>query len=198
MMKQVDLQVTLVVFRIKNNSLCIFMRDNQLPSEQISESTSLDKQVDELFEKSLGFAQGKNYCEQLYTVSQENHVITIAYYLLLSEYDKEKIQEENWKNSLGKQFPGQEIISYALQRLRWKIEYTNVIYSLLPKTFTLSDLQKAYEIILGKKFDKRNFRKKILSLNFVNPTAEKRVINARPAQMYTFTKRTPQLVKVFS
>jgi 8-oxo-dGTP diphosphatase len=198
MMKQTDLQVTLIVFRIENNSLCIFMPNNHLPSERISESTSLDKQINELFQKNLGFPLGKNYCEQLYTFSKNNNLITIAYYVLLCECKKEKAPGKSWKNSFGKRFAEQEIIAYSLQRLRWKIEYTNVIYSLLPKTFTLSDLQKAYEIILGKQLDKRNFRKKILSLNFVKPTGEKRVISARPAQMYTFTRKKPQLVKVFS
>jgi 8-oxo-dGTP diphosphatase len=193
-----DLQINLVVFRIENNSLCIFMPNNQLPSEAILESISLDKHINELFEKSLGFPLGKNYCEQLYTFSKNKNAITIAYYVLLSECDKEKAQEKNWKKITGKKSTDQEIITYALQRLRWKIEYTNVIYSLLPKTFSLSDLQKTYEIILGEKLDKRNFRKKILSLKFVKPTGEKRVINTRPAQMYTFIKRTPQLVKVFS
>jgi 8-oxo-dGTP diphosphatase len=193
----IEPNITLMVFRIDDNSLCIFMPDNHLPSKKISESTSLDEQVEEIFYKNFGFPLGKNYVEQLYTFSKSKNEITIAYYLLLSEYDKEKALEQQWEKVSGKQSKNQ-IISYAIQRLRWKIEYTNVIYSLLPKTFTLSELQKTYEIILGKKLDKRNFRKKILSLKFLKQTGEKRVINARPAQMYTFTKRAPQLVKVFS
>ncbi len=193
-----NLQITVVVFRINNNSLCIFMKDNHLPFENISESTTLEEQVKVLFGKNLGFSIDKNYVEQLYTFSNKSKVISIVYYVLLSECEKEKVEEIHWKKVTNKQSVDQEIISYALQRLRWKIEYTNVIYSLLPKTFTLSELQKTYEIILGKKLDKRNFRKKIMSLKFLKATGEKRVINARPALLYTFTKRTPQLVKVFS
>src|SRR5579872_2633522 len=174
-----NLQLTLVVFRIESKSLCIFMPDNRLPSVQISESTSLDEQVKELFYKNLGFPFGKNYVEQLYTFSKNKNTITVAYYILLSECDKSKVIENNWKKSNGRYTTDQEIIFYAVQRLRWKIEYTNVIYSLLPKTFTLGELQKAYETILGEKLDKRNFRKKILSLNFVKPTGKRRIINAR-------------------
>lgn len=193
-----NVQLKVVIFRIESNSLCILMPDNKLPSENLSETISLDEQVEKMFQKNFGFPLGKNYGEQLYTFSNNKNGITVAYYILLSECDKENAFTQNWKKTSSKHTEDLEIITYAIQRLRWKIEYTNVIYSLLPKTFTLSELQKTYEIILGKKLDKRNFRKKILSLKFLKTNGEKRVINTRPALLYTFTKRTPQLVKVFS
>ena len=91
-----------------------------------------------------------------------------------------------------------EIISYAVQRLQWKIEYTNVVYSLLPREFTLSELQLTYEAILGKELDKRNFRKKILFLKLLKDTGKKRTGTvARPASVYEFRKRSPVRVKVF-
>ena len=197
-MKQIDLQIALVVFRIDTNDLCIFMPQKKLPSAYISASASLDKKVEEIFQKNLGFPIGENYVEQLFTFSKNKNEIMIVYYLLLSACDKEKAPQQAWWKVPDKKTADTQIISYAIQRLQWKIEYTNVIYSLLPQTFTLSELQKTYEIILGKKLDKRNFRKKIFSLNFLKPTGEKRVINARPAQTYTFIKREPQLVRVFS
>jgi 8-oxo-dGTP diphosphatase len=89
------------------------------------------------------------------------------------------------------------IISYAVQRLRWKIEYTNVVYSLLSREFTLSDLQKVYEAILGKFIDKRNFRKKILSLHFLQPTRKIKIGRARPALFYTFKEKKPVIVNIF-
>ncbi|HVA97015.1 MAG TPA: L-aspartate oxidase [Candidatus Acidoferrales bacterium] len=195
-MQQISIKVSLVIFRIESDSLCVYIPNGKLPSENISQTVSLDDQVKEIFHASLGFLLGTNYAEQLYTVSEKKNEITIAYYILLSDSDKVKARTEHWKKISGKD--QQQIIAYAIQRLRWKIEYTNVVYSLLPKTFTLGDLQKTYEIILGKKLDKRNFRKKILSLQFLKQTGEKRTDNARPAQMYTFTKRSPMLVKVFS
>ncbi len=54
-----------------------------------------------------------------------------------------------------------EILKYALRRLRYKLEYTAVGFELLPETFSLSRLQRTYEIILGEKLDKRNFRRRI-------------------------------------
>jgi 8-oxo-dGTP diphosphatase len=65
------------------------------------------------------------------------------------------------------------VLDYALERLRNKLEYTNVAYSLLPGRFTLSQLQRVYESILGRKLDKRNFRKRMLSREIIAPTKER-------------------------
>jgi 8-oxo-dGTP diphosphatase len=62
------------------------------------------------------------------------------------------------------------IIAYAHQRLKWKMEYTNVAKEILPKKFKMSELQKVYETITGKEIDKRNFQKKIFSLEIVKET----------------------------
>ncbi|MBI4450227.1 NUDIX hydrolase [Candidatus Uhrbacteria bacterium] len=95
-------------------------------------------------------------------------------------------------------FDHAEILSYALQRLRYKLEYTNVAYALLPPRFTFAQLQSTYEAILGKPLDKRNFRKKIVALGFVRPTHEwHRIGKGRPAQLWRFTKREPVMVKTF-
>ena len=58
------------------------------------------------------------------------------------------------------------MIDYALQRLRAKLDYSNVAYSLLPAEFSLSQLQSMYEAILSRRLDKRNFRKRIVSLGY--------------------------------
>jgi 8-oxo-dGTP diphosphatase len=67
-----------------------------------------------------------------------------------------------------------EMVREALQRLRYKLEYTNAAYSLLPEAFTLSDLQRTYETILARRLDPRNFRKRILSLGIVERTGSER------------------------
>ncbi|HEX5502356.1 MAG TPA: hypothetical protein VFW96_07010, partial [Thermomicrobiales bacterium] len=90
------------------------------------------------------------------------------------------------------------ILDYARVRLRYKIEYTNVVYSLLPDTFTLTELQRVYELILGRPLDKRNFRKKIGSLDLVEPTGDERREGAhRPARLYRFRSREPLIVEIF-
>lgn len=80
-----------------------------------------------------------------------------------------------------------DIIDYAHQKLRQKITQTTAISTLLPAKFTLTQLQQAYEAIMGHPLDKRNFRKKILLSGFIEPTGVYAKDGAhRPAQLYTF------------
>lgn len=80
-----------------------------------------------------------------------------------------------------------DIIKYAHDRLKSKISYTNAVFALLDPFFTLSQLQAAYEAILCMPLDKRNFRKKFLSLNLVHATSEmKREGPHRPARLFAF------------
>lgn len=84
-----------------------------------------------------------------------------------------------------------DIIKYAIERLQSKITYTNAIYALLDPFFTLSQLQAAYEAVFGRLLDKRNFRKKFLSLDLIHATSEKTREGAhRPARLYAFNKKT--------
>jgi 8-oxo-dGTP diphosphatase len=87
-------------------------------------------------------------------------------------------------------FDHKKIIEFAFERLKSKLGYTNIAYSLLPEEFTLTELQRTYEIILGRSIDKRNFRKRILSLRLVKEAGSKKRGEAhRPAQLYKFSKR---------
>lgn len=80
-----------------------------------------------------------------------------------------------------------DIIRYAHERLVAKLTYTNAIYAFLPKKFTLTELQSAYEAILGRELDKRNFRKKFLGLGLIHETDEmKREGAHRPARLHEF------------
>ncbi len=85
----------------------------------------------------------------------------------------------------------------ALARVRAKLGYSNVAWSLLPKAFPLSDLQAAYEAFLGQALDKRNFLRKLLALGLVVPTGRRTAGCAhRPAALYRFAKRAPAFVDV--
>ncbi len=90
-------------------------------------------------------------------------------------------------------FEHKKIVDYGIERLRAKIGYSNIVMGLLPDEFTLTDLQKKHEIILGHSVDKRNFRKKILSTGIVVPTGKKSDGRAhRPAAFYKF--KTKKLI----
>lgn len=151
------------------------------------------------------------YLEQLYTFDASGRdprgmVCTITYFaLVLREKIKfkegGKIQTPSFfsVNKLPKlAFDHKEIINYALKRLRLKLEYTNVIYSLLPSEFTFNQLQSAYEVILGKKLDKRNFRKKFFQLGLIKSIDKTYAgTRQRPAQLFKFVSKKPAELKKF-
>ena len=94
-------------------------------------------------------------------------------------------------------FDHKEILDYALKRLRWKFEYTTIAFSLLSGKFPLSNLRRIYETVFDKKFDKRNFSKKILSLGIVKETSEiQQGVAFRPAQLYGFTGKVGDIIKM--
>ena len=78
------------------------------------------------------------------------------------------------------------ILDVALQRLRLQTEYGDAPFKLLSHEFTLSQLQSAYEVILGKHLDKRNFRRKVLLANLLRSTARRRGGEGRPAELFTY------------
>jgi 8-oxo-dGTP diphosphatase len=141
------------------------------------------------------------YIEQLYTFGEpkrdpRKRVITVAYFALISSENlvvrpDSEVSDVRWFSIYDLPtlaFDHDVILSYALKRLRNKIMYANVAFQLMPERFTLTELQNAYEVILNRRLDKRNFRKKILSSNLLEKTEEKRVDGRhRPAMLYMFS-----------
>lgn len=140
------------------------------------------------------------YLEQLYTFGNpkrdpRTRVITVTYYALTPSQNLKHYFTTSTENlrlfPVSKlplmAFDHKKIIEYGVDRLKSKIGYSNIAFGLLPKKFRLSQLQKVYEAILGHNLDKRNFRKKMLSLGLLESTGEKEVEGAhRPAMLYKF------------
>jgi 8-oxo-dGTP diphosphatase len=83
-----------------------------------------------------------------------------------------------------------ELLRMALEHLRRRVGEAPVGFELLPETFTLSELQTLMETIIGEPLDRRNFRRKVLELGFLEPVKGRRRIGAhRPAQLYRFVPR---------
>jgi 8-oxo-dGTP diphosphatase len=124
-------------------------------------------------------------------------VLTVAYYSLV------KINESNPTKSLlskTRWFPVKElprlsfdhnlIIDTALEALRKELRTEPIGVELLPKKFTLRQIQSLYEVILGNTLDNRNFRKKIVKLKYFIPLPEKeKKVNHKPARLYRFDKK---------
>lgn len=142
------------------------------------------------------------YLEQLYTFGEpqrdpRSRVITVVYYALLRPDQLHLPGTSGREAQLFEMYHLPElafdhaaILNYTLQRLRGKLEYTNIGFQLLAPEFTLSELQYVYEAILNRRLDKRNFRKKLLLTRIVEPTHHTRMGGQhRPAQLYRFNPR---------
>jgi 8-oxo-dGTP diphosphatase len=142
------------------------------------------------------------YMEQLYTFGDpgrdpRTRVITVTYFALipwqnLHQPESDKVTDLTWVSvdRLPRlAFDHKQIVLYALQRLRAKATYSNIVYGLMPRQFRLSELQNIYEIILNDKLDKRNFRKRMLATGLLQETGKKDAAGAhRPAMLYKFKK----------
>ena len=147
-------------------------------------------------------SMGNVYVEQLYTFGDPDRdprtrVITVTYFALipwknLTQPESEKVSDLTWVSvdHLPKlAFDHKKIVQYAVQRLRAKASYSNIVYGLMPRQFRLSELQNIYEIIINDKLDKRNFRKRMLATGLLQETGRKDSAGAhRPAMLYKFKK----------
>ncbi len=127
----------------------------------------------------------------------EEHVVTIAYYSLINIAEHrtpELVISDNARWCPVLELPElvmdhMDILNDALEHLRSELLNKPIGFELLPEKFTLSQMQKIYEVILGTTFDKRNFRKKILTMKYLMPLNEKQVgVAHKPARLYIFNR----------
>ena len=162
----------------------------------------VEETVEEAARRELEEEAGlKNvFLEQLYTFGEidrdpRERVVSVAYYALVKLSDHRAraatdAAEAEWfpiSKVPELAFDHQKILQTALERLKSKVRYEPIGFELLPKNFTLSQLQHLYEAILQTKLDKRNFRKKVLSFGLLIPRKEKQLTGRhRPAQLFCF------------
>ena len=154
-----------------------------------------DAAARELFEET---GISSVHIEQLYTFGAldrdpRGRTITVAYFALvpapLAVCAGSDASDAQWWSvyTLPEMaFDHAAIVRYAVKRLRNKLEYTAIGFRLLPPTFTLSELQSAYEAVLGVKLDKRNFRRRILQARVIEATGEMQTGEGRPARLYRY------------
>lgn len=202
-----------VLFIYKNNELFVRLIKVNRPPHFINAwglpggLLHPDETADQTAERNLWEKGGVKdaYLEQLYTFSAidrdpRGRVVAVAYLALadhkqISANDKIASEFEPQWFSLSKlpklAYDHRQVIAMAKERLQSKLEYTTIAINLLPESFTLSELQKLYETVLENKFDRRNFRKKILSLKIIKKTGAKQFEGAhRPAILYRFVSRS--------
>lgn len=207
--------VDVVLFTIQGGTLKVLLVKRQqmpyrgtraLPGGFVGHEESVDAAALRELQEETNIAN--IYLEQLYTFGEptrdpRGRVISVAYYALVNWQQfqlkaRQRVSEASWfavKRLPVLAFDHRRIVDYALERLRNKINYTTVGFQLLSKHFTLTELQSSYEVILGQRLDKRNFRRKMLQLRILKDTRGfKAQGRQRPARLYTFTE--PKVVKL--
>jgi 8-oxo-dGTP diphosphatase len=202
------LNVHVVIFRLCDDALQVLLApaENehwQLPGQNVQAQESLEAAALRAFAGQIGRREA--YLEQLYTygdpgrVSGERTISVVYFALIPSDAQHNTAAGSMCWFELDKlptlAHDHQEIVAYALRRLRYKMEYSAAGFELLPDEFTLSELQHTYEIILGEKLDKRNFRRRILEAGIIEETPRRRTGEGRPARLYRYRADAVAVVK---
>ena len=192
-------EIKVILFSLQHHALQVLVQSNafnhmvSFPSKSIQPDLSLEESALDCLKNYLPAEE--IYLEQLYTygdeiTNQQQRLISIVYYALLPNNKTDlSTDQATWipvQENTNFSVYENEMLQYALRRLRYKLEYTAVGFELLPDTFSLSELQKTYEIILDEKLDKRNFRRRILQANIIEPTPYRKTGEGRPATLYQY------------
>lgn len=190
-----------------------------LPGGFVRTQESLDDAAARVLEAKAG-ATGI-FLEQLYTFGEPDRdprtrVITVAYYALVdaaklirdcSRSDGVRLSPlrvpwtgerggvvhalDEQGNELSLAFDHAEILGLVVKRLRGKLDYAPIGFELLPRKFTLRQLQAIHETILGRRLNKDSFRRRMLASGLIAPTGEREVdVGHRPAELYRFKRKS--------
>lgn len=204
------LTVDVVTFTVKDNRLCVLLlkskdpdagRNWVLPGGFVKLEETLDQAAQRVLQEKCNI--NINYLEQLFTFGEigrdtRGRVVTTTYFALV-DYIKFNLKTTaayskiEWFPVMKLPVIGydhEKIIKKAMTRIRNKIGYSNVVCHLLPREFSLSELQEIYEAALNRKLDKRNFRRKILNIGIIKEVGKKKKFVAnRPANLYKFVSK---------
>ncbi|TDI48260.1 MAG: NUDIX hydrolase [Acidobacteria bacterium] len=203
----VRVAVDIVIFTLREGVLQVLLIRRGVPPFKgkwafpggfVEEAESLDAAALRELEEETGVSDV--YLEQLYSFGDpkrdpRGRVLSISYFALLSSERELRsgtdAVDARWFPAYDAPrlaFDHRKILDYALVRLRYKLEWTTVGFELLPKKFTLTELQRVFEAVLGRKLDKRNFRRKILKLEILRALDERQRVGVqRPARLYKFS-----------
>ncbi|NND93722.1 MAG: NUDIX hydrolase [Flavobacteriales bacterium] len=205
---QCSLSVDCVIFGFHHNDVKVllikrgaepFLGDWALPGDLMYPDENLNCAAMRVLRSLTGIEN--LFMEQAHTFGEkERHpigrVITVSYYALVNieDYNPKAL---SWADSLewhsladipDLAFDHRNILATAMQKLRTNLWTRPVGLNMLPEKFTLNDVQQLYELILNEKFDKANFRKRMLNSDFIKPLMEQQSnVRHRPAKLYTAT-----------
>ncbi len=153
-----------------------------IPSKYVAPDTSNERVVQTMLKENIGIDDKNIYVEQLKAFAKVfrnplGRVVNVAYYALVKltpEIEKE-VEKRNglwvkYDEIPDLAFDHNEIIAYAKERVKRRVKRRPIGFNLLPKEFTIAQLQSLYEKALDRELDKRNFRKKIFNSNLIIET----------------------------
>ncbi len=195
----------IVVFTIENDDLKVLLiqRDRDpfegewaLPGGFVEIDESLGQAAKRELKEETGV--NASFLEQLYTFGHPDRdprerIITVAYYALIP-FDQLSIAAGDDARDArlystdelpALAFDHDSILRIAKHRVKERMSDSFYAFQMLPKAFTMYELRRVYELFLGEVLDKRNFRKKIIALDQIEETGEKREsVRHRPARLY--------------
>lgn len=181
-----------------------FVRIPGLPGGLIGVEETAEESAHRHLSHKAGVEDAKLYIEQFHTFSDVRrdprnrvvavgHIGLVAWDNLTKEEQADSSEGARWRSVAGLRglaYDHDQILEKATEHLRSRVRATTIASKLMPKEFTLTELEVVYESILKTDLDKRNFRKKILALEVVQEVPnKKRGGKFRPAQLYSFTSR---------
>jgi 8-oxo-dGTP diphosphatase len=209
-----NVRVDIVIFSLQDSTLQVLLTERttqpfkgrmSLPGRGLAEGESLERTAWRELNEQTG--AGRAHLEQLYSFGEprrdpRGRVVSVAYFALIPRgrvlRSGKSASNAQWRrmDQLPRlAFDHRKILDYALERLRYKLDYTTAGFQLLSPKFTLPELQAVYESILDRKLDKRNFRKKMDLLGILKPLREWRGTGRKPARLYVFVPKKFEKLK---
>lgn len=199
-----EITVDTVILTIKNNALQVLLirREKEpfigkwaIPGGYVRMSENLEQAAVRILKEKTDV--DNVYLEQLYTFGDplrhpDSRVITCVYFALVRYEDVKVMASDDvaWypvDELPALAFDHKEIIDYTRARTRISLRSCPVAYQLLKEKFTLTEMQRVYELIMGKELDKRNFRKKVLGTEGLIELDEfTKASSKRPARLYQY------------
>lgn len=218
------LAADVALFTLRDGELCVRLIDinrppyfkhvSGLPGGLLLPDENAETAAARHLAARAGISLKQVYMEQLYTFSRvdrdpRGRVVAVGYFAIvpwesLTAGERENSKESSWVSveragSMKLAYDHNEILHKALRRIRGRSMHSTLIAKFLPEEFTLTQLEQAYQGVLKRDIDKRNFRKKILRLKMIKKVARKVTgLRHRPAQLYKFVSTAVELIGVFS
>lgn len=215
------LATDVVLFALKDNELFVRLiavnrppafpeGSRGFPGGLIRPDETAEQAAARIIEQKAGISSKKIYTEQLYTFSDidrdpRGRVVAVSYLALtswddLSSKERADSHDSFWARVAevkGLAYDHDQMLEVAVKRLQSKIRYTTIICKLMGAEFTLGELERAYETILGVEQDKRNFRKKIAKLGILKELPHMQKGEPfRPAKLYKFVSNHVKEIEI--